>query len=132
MSLTKQLKDLERELKALNSTQLDATKSTLLQDDSEDEDDDEYDEYSEAKKADILVDTLKLACQVIRKAQRDNKPDLANIVEKVGECVDRGINMAYGRGMDIKFLSSFAHRKDTLVNDPLRDPRSTRTSLYAR
>ena len=87
-------------------------------DDYSDSDDDE----DEDRASDRLIQIMTAACSVIRQAEAKDHHELPQIVEKVGELLDRVISFAYSDMAFIRCIPSFAHAKETLVKDPMKGP----------
>ena len=82
-----------------------------------DSDSGERREESESK---VLARILGDACNIVRRVPSTGEAELADVVEKVGEVLNRGINIAYGSDIDIDFIHSFAHEEGNLVEDPIK------------
>ncbi|KAF7796464.1 hypothetical protein EIP86_007641 [Pleurotus ostreatoroseus] len=83
---------------------------------------DSEDDEDEDRASDRLIQIMTAACSVIRQAEAKDHHELPQIVEKVGELLDRVISFAYSDMAFIRCIPSFAHAKETLVKDPMKGP----------
>ena len=78
--------------------------------------DEEEDKFEEK-----LVVILGKACDLARRVEDTDPTNLPDVVEKVEQLTNRGINWAYGNNdLYIDFLKSFAHTEETLLKDPMK------------
>ena len=73
------------------------------------------------------------ACDLARRVETTDSTNVADVVEKVEQLTNRGINWAYGNNdLYINFLKSFAHTEETLLKDPMRSSLGKLYALYAQ
>ena len=118
-SYTQMAANLDNWRKWLNSwnRELTALQSSPKGDSEDVEDEDEDDEEEEERKPKKLLKLLKKSCELIRRAEGCNHPDLKEMVDAVAEFQALGVAAAY-EGNWFDFLPSYAHSNASpLVND---------------
>ena len=94
---------------------------------------DKRNEDEEEKFEEKLVVILTKACDLARRVETTDSTNVVDVVEKVEQLTNRGINWAYGNNdLYINFLKSFAHTEETLLKDPMRSSLGKLYALYAQ